>query len=123
MVCGIFAFFSLGVVNSQIIVFCILPVAALSEMINPTLKAFMSNTISNKHQGLLQGVLSSIVGLTSILGPIFMTFIFQFSSSSETKYYLPGAPFLLAGTLFIFSLLILQNSLDEEIGQDGYRPS
>ena len=67
MALGIVAFVSLGLVESEIIVFCILPIAAMSEMVNPSLKAYMSNETSDEHQGLLQGILSSLVGLTSCL--------------------------------------------------------
>ena len=115
MACGIVAFFALGFVNSQIVVFFILPIAAMSEMVIPSLRAFMSNKTSEKHQGLLQGVLSSIVGLTSIIGPIFMTSIFNHSSSIETKFYLPGSPFLCAGILFLISLIFLNRALDSGI--------
>ena len=108
---GIIAFFSLGLVETEIIVFLILPIAAMSEMVNPSLKAYMSNETSDEHQGLLQGILSSLVGLTSILGPIFMTFIFNYSTTDGTKLSLPGAPFLFAAILFILSLVILNITL------------
>ena len=111
MAFGIIAFFSLGLVGSEIIVFCILPIAAMSEMVNPSLKAYMSNETSDEHQGLLQGILSSLVGLTSIIGPIFMTSIFNYSATAGTKLLLPGTPFLFAAILFILSLIILNITL------------
>ncbi len=111
---GIIAFISLGLVRTEIIVFLILPIAAMSEMVNPSLKAYMSNKTLDENQGLLQGILSSLVGLTSILGPIFMTFIFNYSSSTGTKLSLPGAPFLFAGVLFIISLVILNSTLNSK---------
>ena len=79
-----------------------------------SLKAYMSNKTSDEHQGLLQGILSSLVGLTSILGPIFMTFIFNYSSSAGAKLSLPGAPFLFAAALFVLSLLILNSALNSK---------
>ena len=94
-----------------LIVFCILPIAAMSEMVNPSLKAYMSIVTSDDNQGLLQGKLSSLVGLTSILGPIFMTSIFNYSTTSETKLFLPGTPFLFAAILFLLSLITLNITL------------
>ena len=67
LVCGIIALFSFGFIRSELFVFAIIPIAALSEMVSPTLKAFLSNQIPEMDQGLLQGILNSIVGLTSIL--------------------------------------------------------
>ena len=111
MTFGIIAFVSLGLVDREIIVFCILPIAAMSEMVNPSLKAYMSNETSDEHQGLLQGILSSLVGLTSILGPIFMTSIFNYSNTAGTEFSLPGTPFLFAAILFIISLITLNITL------------
>ena len=54
LTCGIIALVSFGIVRVEILVFAIIPIAALSEMVSPTLKAFMSNEISQKDQGLLQ---------------------------------------------------------------------
>ena len=111
MIFGIIAFLSLGLVKAEMLVFLILPIAAMSEMVNPSLKAYMSNKTPEENQGLLQGILSSLVGLTSILGPISMTFIFNYSSSVGTKFSLPGSPFLLAAILFALSLIILNLTL------------
>ena len=90
-----------GLVRVEILVFLIIPIAALSEMVNPTLKAFLSNEISEKEQGLLQGILNSIVGLTSVIGPISMSYIFSLGASQSSIFYNPGAPFLFAGFLFL----------------------
>ena len=114
MAFGIIAFFSLGLVETEIIVFLILPIAAMSEMVNPSLKAYMSNQTSDEHQGLLQGILSSLVGLTSILGPIFMTSIFNYSTTAGSKLLLPGAPFFFAAILFILSLITLNSTLSSK---------
>ena len=92
-------------------VFAIIPIAALSEMVSPTLKAFLSNQIPEMDQGLLQGILNSIVGLTSIVGPISMSYIFSKGASQELFFYIPGAPFLFAGCLFFASLIFIRRFL------------
>ncbi len=112
LTCGIIALVSFGLVRVEILVFAIIPVAALSEMVNPTLKAYMSNEISEKDQGLLQGVLNSIVGLTSVIGPISMSYIFSIGASNNSLVYNPGAPFLFAGCLFLSSLILIRRFLD-----------
>ena len=95
----------------QVFVFAIIPIAALSEMVSPTLKAFLSNEISEMDQGFLQGILNSIVGLTSIIGPISMSYIFSKGASQESILYIPGAPFLFAGCLFFVSLIFIRRFL------------
>ncbi len=111
LMCGIIALFSFGFVRFELLVFAIIPIAALSEMVSPTLKAFLSNEISEMDQGLLQGILNSIVGLTSIVGPISMSYIFSKGASQESIIYIPGAPFLFAGCLFFASLIFIRRFL------------
>ena len=111
LVCGIIALFSFGFIRSELFVFAIIPIAALSEMVSPTLKAFLSNQIPEMDQGLLQGILNSIVGLTSIIGPISMSYIFSKGASQESFFYIPGAPFLFAGCLFFASLIFIRRFL------------
>ena len=111
LTCGIIALFSFGLIRLEVLVFAIIPIAALSEMVNPTLKAFLSNEISESDQGLLQGILNSIVGLTSVIGPIFMSYIFSKGASEDLLMYIPGAPFLFAGCLFFASLIFIRRFL------------
>ena len=84
--CGIVALVSFGFVRFELFVYAIIPIAALSEMVSPTLKAFLSNQIPEMDQGLLQGILNSIVGLTSIIGPISMSYIFSKGASQAVSY-------------------------------------
>ena len=111
LTCGIIALFSFGLIRLEVLVFVIIPIAALSEMVSPTLKAFLSNEISERDQGLLQGILNSIVGLTSVIGPISMSYIFSKGASQDSLIYIPGAPFLFAGCLFFASLIFIRRFL------------
>ena len=111
LTCGIIALFSFGCVRIEILVFAIIPIAALSEMVSPTLKAFLSNEISEKDQGLLQGILNSIIGFTSVIGPISMSYIFSKGASQASFIYIPGAPFLFSGCLFFASLIFVRRFL------------
>ena len=109
--CGIISLFSFGLVRLEFLVFAIIPIAALSEMVSPTLKAFLSNEISESDQGLLQGILSSMVGFTSVIGPISMSYIFSKGASQDSLIYIPGAPFLFAGCLFFASFIFIRRFL------------
>jgi len=108
----------------ELLVFAIIPIAALSEMVNPTLKAFMSNEISEKDQGILQGVLNSIVGFTSVIGPISMSYIFSIGASKDSLIYSPGAPIFICW-MFIFCFSDLNKAIFnlDVLAQFEYRPS
>ena len=95
-------------------VFCIIPFSALSELLTPTLGSFLSNKVSDDEQGELQGVLSSLSAVTSIVSPLIMTGIFKFYSSPESALYLPGAPFIFAGLLLILTVLPLWWAMTEK---------
>ena len=60
---------------------------------------------------LFKGILNSIVGLTSIIGPISMSYIFSKGASQGSFFYIPGAPFLFAGCLFFASLIFIRRFL------------
>ena len=111
LTCGIIALFSFGLVRIEVLVFAIIPIAALSEMVSPTLKAFLSNEMSEENQGLLQGILNSIFGFTSVIGPISMSYIFSKGASQDSFIYIPGAPFLFSGCLFFASLIFIRRFL------------
>jgi len=54
----------------------------------------------------LQGGLSSMMSLTSIISPLLMTQTFGYFTSSQAPVYFPGAAFLLAGALTVGSLML-----------------
>ena len=111
---GAIALFWLGLVEVGWMVFCIIPFSALSELLTPTLGSFLSNKVSDDEQGELQGVLSSLSAVTSIVSPLIMTGIFKFYSSPESALYLPGAPFIFAGLLLILTVLPLWWAMTEK---------
>jgi DHA1 family tetracycline resistance protein-like MFS transporter len=51
---------------------------------------------------------------TSIVGPLLMTNLFSYFSSSSSTFYFPGAPFLAGALLFSFSTIISYRSLQAE---------
>jgi DHA1 family tetracycline resistance protein-like MFS transporter len=69
----------------------------------PALQGLISNQVPNTEQGELQGALTSLISLTSIIGPLIMTNLFAYSTSKNSFCYLPGAPFFLAAALMLFS--------------------
>ena len=67
----------------------------------------MADRVADNEQGELQGVFSSVVAISMIVSPLLMTYVFKRFTETGTSFYLPGAPFAVAGILAIASLLIL----------------
>ena len=82
-----------------------LPVIALGGVISPALTALMSNRTADDAQGELQGVKSSVLGITMIISPLMMTQLFSFFSGPDAPVYFPGAPFLAAAILMGLALI------------------
>ena len=87
---------------------------SLGGLCGPALQGIMTNQIPDNEQGEFQGGITSLISLTSIIGPLLMTNLFSLYTSNKNLIYFPGAPFLLAAILSIFGLVVavrfLQNS-------------
>ncbi|MGE4064157.1 MAG: TCR/Tet family MFS transporter [Rhodospirillaceae bacterium] len=75
------------------------PFAALMSLHAPALQGLMTRLVSHAQQGLLQGAMSSITGITGMIGPIVFSQVFAYFIAPERAAPLPGAPFLLAGAM------------------------
>jgi DHA1 family tetracycline resistance protein-like MFS transporter len=83
----------------------------LGGIAGPALQGIMSTQVPDNEQGELQGGLTSLISVTSIIGPPLMTGIFSYYASKESSVYFPGAPFLLAGILTLVSGFLAYRSL------------
>lgn len=85
--------------------YAIMIVYALGGLAGPSLQAILSSQVPMNAQGELQGILNSIISVTSIIGPPLMTGLFGYFSSARAPIYFPGAAFLLASFLILLSWL------------------
>jgi len=83
----------------------------LGSIAGPNLNAYMTQLVPSNEQGKLQGGLTSLVSLTTIVGPIAMTSVFYYFTADDAPIHFPGAPFFVAGILMIISFLITFNVL------------
>lgn len=82
----------------------------------PALQGIMSTTVPANEQGELQGALTSLISVTSIIGPIVMTNTFAYFTDTNAPIYLPGAPMLLGAVLSITANIMARNSLKKTLG-------
>ncbi|MES2689348.1 MAG: TCR/Tet family MFS transporter [Bacteroidota bacterium] len=66
-------------------------------------------------QGELQGGLTSLISVTSIIGPPLMTNLFAVFTASDAPVYFPGAPFLAGSILIIAGTFLAARSLKERL--------
>ncbi|MBA3647231.1 MAG: TCR/Tet family MFS transporter [Chitinophagales bacterium] len=87
----------------------------LGGIAGPALQGIMSSQVPPNEQGELQGGLTSVLSLTSIVGPLLMTNLFAWFTSGNAPVYFPGAPFLAGSILTLFSLLFAIRTLTKYI--------
>jgi DHA1 family tetracycline resistance protein-like MFS transporter len=86
----------------------------LGGVAGPALQAIISRQVPSSEQGELQGALTGLISVTSIIGPPVMTNLFAYFTSASAPTYFAGAPFLLGSVLFLVSTVIAFSSLRGE---------
>lgn len=82
-------------------------VGALGGLAGPTIQSLITKTVDESEQGEVQGALTSLQSLTSILAPIvFTSGLFGFFTSKQAPFIFPGAPFLLGGILIFVAFFL-----------------
>ena len=83
-----------------------LALASISGFVTPAFQTIMTSQIPANAQGELQGALSSVGSITSIIGPLLMTQIFAIFTGDNAFVYFPGVAFFAAAVLSLLCLLI-----------------
>jgi DHA1 family tetracycline resistance protein-like MFS transporter len=92
-----------GVAWKEWMMFVFLIPYCLGGIAGTALQGLISNQVPPTEQGELQGALTSLISLTSIIGPLVMTNLFAYTTSKDSLFFLPGAPFFLAALLILIS--------------------
>ena len=105
------AFYSLGLVlfafaSQSWMMFAFLIPYCLGGICGPALQAVISNHVPSNEQGELQGALTSLMSVTTIIGPPVMTNLFAYFTQKGAPVYFPGAPFLLGAVLMLASTIL-----------------
>lgn len=95
---GLFAFS-----NQGWMMFVFLIPYCLGGIAGPALQGIMSNSVPPNEQGELQGGMSGLLSLTSIIGPPLMTNLFAYFTSDKAPVYFPGAAFMAGAVLSLLS--------------------
>jgi DHA1 family tetracycline resistance protein-like MFS transporter len=104
---AIVGYLGLSIVSSQIGLYLLIAMLAVSGLAFPAMQSMMSRQTSEHQQGELQGAIASIVSVSSIVGPIVTSQIF-FWATAETMNW-PGAPFVVSAVSCMIALALLTN--------------
>lgn len=99
-------FVVLAFIKSGTVTLILTPLAAMSGLAIPSMRALISKLGTDDQQGEIQGIISSVISLATIAAPLAMTSVFFFATDEPERMYLPGAPFLLATVLMVASIVV-----------------
>jgi len=77
----------------------------------PALQGIISGYVPPNEQGELQGALTGLMSVTTIIGPLMMTYLFAFFTTSHAPILFPGAPFLMGALLMLISTWLAARSM------------
>ncbi|MBA4139639.1 MAG: TCR/Tet family MFS transporter [Segetibacter sp.] len=78
----------------------------LGGIAGPALQSIISGQVPANEQGELQGALTSLMSITSIIGPLLMSYLFSYFTKPGAPVKFAGAPFLLGAALMLGSAVI-----------------
>ena len=106
LIFGIIGFLLYAIGPTDTWVWVAIPVAALWGIYSPAAQTIMTQSVDPHVQGQLQGALSSLMGLASIISPVLYTQIFAKAIDPASPFHLPGAPFYLAAFLLMCAFVL-----------------
>ncbi|MEM7640018.1 MAG: MFS transporter, partial [Pseudomonadota bacterium] len=102
---GVVSFVILGFAQTGLQIYVAIAIGAFAGFLSPALQALMTARTPADSQGELQGAITSLYSLASIISPATMAFIFTAYTDDE-GLYLPGAPFFLATGLTVLAMIV-----------------
>lgn len=100
--------FIYGLSPSGWVIYVGIGVSALGDLAFPSIESLMSRQSPSNLQGALQGVLTSISSVTTILGPLLFAQIFSRFAGSPVMNHRSGSPMILGGILVLAAILFLR---------------
>lgn len=87
---------------------------SLGGICGPSLQSLISKNVPSDQQGELQGALTSLISVTSIMGPPVMTSLFYYFTHDSAPFEFSGAPFFLASILIFISSIVIYLSFKRD---------
>jgi len=97
--------------NQGWMMFAILIPYCLGGLGGPALQGIISNQVPANEQGELQGALTSLMSVTSFIGPLMMNNLFAYFTGKSAPFIFPGMPFILGAVLITIAIFFAIPSL------------
>jgi MFS transporter, DHA1 family, tetracycline resistance protein len=91
----------------------------LGGICGPSLQSVIAAHVPSNQQGELQGALTSLMSVTTIIGPLIMNSTFSYFTSNRAPFHLPGVHFLIGAVCMLSSLILTYYVLSRERREKG----
>jgi len=112
LVCNLAGFILFAMASQEWMIYSFLAVYVMGGLAGPTLQGLMSSQVPANEQGEFMGAITSLQNLGNIFGPLIMTGIF-FYFTTTSNFYFPGAAFALAALFSIVSGTIIYKTISK----------
>ncbi|EPE97826.1 TCR/Tet family MFS transporter [Rhizobium grahamii] len=87
-------------------VYTVIVLTVMENVADPPLRSIAAAKVPPSAQGELQGALTSLSSITTIVGPLIFTQLFGYFTRPEAPVRFAGAPFLLAAVIILIAALV-----------------
>ena len=112
LACNLTGFILFAIASEEWMIYSFLAVYVMGGLAGPTLQGIMSSEVPANEQGEFMGAITSLQNLGNIFGPLIMTGIFFYFTTSS-NFYFPGAAFALAAIFSIVSGTIIYKTISK----------
>jgi DHA1 family tetracycline resistance protein-like MFS transporter len=88
------------------VVFAVVVLTCLENVADPALRSIAAAGVPPSEQGDLQGTLTSLSSVSSIIGPLLFSYVFATFSGPGATVHFPGAPYFVAALMTSLGLAI-----------------
>ena len=106
-----FTIFALA--NQPWMMFAFTMIYAIGGIAPPALQGIISNDVPANEQGELQGVLTSLQSLTTIINPLLMTNLFYWFTNENAPFHFPGVAFGVSAIFIAFAFIAVYFSFQK----------
>lgn len=105
---GTLVYLGYGLAPKGWVILVAIVVGSIAGVAGPAVQSLVAGSVPPSDQGKVQGALTSLMSLSSIVAPlVFVSGLFSFFTSDAAPFELPGAPFLLGSVCFLSAGLFI----------------
>ena len=110
---GMTAFLAYAFMTQRWMLYPVLALGGMQGVAMPSLNALMSKELGPERQGELAGGMASVMGLSSVVGPLVLTQVLATFSAPTAPIYFPGAAFVVAAACSLLCVVLLRVQLQK----------